>query len=371
MSLVFTAEQEQLRENLRRFCSKYLTPVDVRRTMSQTDGLDSALWQRMAAELGLHGLAVPEEYGGAGFGLIELLVVFEELGRAVAATPFLGSIGLSANALLASGDSTAMAALLPGIVDGSVIAALAVTEDDGAWDRRACTVRADSVDGVHLLTGHKNYVLDGAAANHFLVSAGNAAAPSLYAVRADAPGLRLHVLDTLDLTRKQVRLEFSATPARPIGDAGAAGPVLDRTLDIGLVMIAAELLGIAQSCLEMTVEYAKQRSQFGRRIGSFQAVKHRLADMLVAVESARVAVYHAGSAGTNSPDELPVAAAMAKAVASQAATFCSTQTIQLHGGIGFTWEHDAHLYYRRAQSMALFFGNPAQQHCRLADLLKV
>lgn len=371
MSVVFSSEQDQLRDNVRRFLSQHMTPADVRRIMNQADGLDRVLWNRMATELGLHGLAVPEEYGGAGFGMLEQLIVFEELGRAVACTPFLGSVGLCANVLLASGDVSAMESMLPGIVDGSVIGALAVTEDDGGWNPQDGKLRAARHGDVHLLNGHKSFVLDGAAADLFLVSARTDAGLSLYAVRADAAGLALLNLNTLDLTRKQVRIEFTDAPAQLIGEDGAASPVLERTLDLALVMISAELLGVAQACLDTTVEYASQRSQFGRRIGSFQAVKHRLADMLVAVESARVAVYHAGQAAACSSAEMPAAAAMAKAVASQAANFCSTQAIQLHGGIGFTWEHDAHLRYRRAQSMALFFGNPAQQHGRLATLLGI
>jgi acyl-CoA dehydrogenase len=227
------------------------------------------------------------------------------------------------------------------------------------------------VAGGFALTGHKNFVLDGMAADLFLVSARTDAGLTLFAVPARAPGLTRTALQTLDRTRKQARLEFAAVDAVLVGADGGAEPVLAHTFDLGRTLLSAELVGVAQWCLDTTVDYAKLRTQFGRRIGSFQAVKHRLADMLLAVESARVTVYEAARVAVEEPDVLPVAAAAAKAIASESAVFCATETIQLHGGIGFTWEHDAHLYYRRAHADALLFGDATRQRERLAALLGV
>jgi alkylation response protein AidB-like acyl-CoA dehydrogenase len=366
MSLVFTQEQEELRRTVRSFLADTSSSSQVRRLMDTPDGLDRTVWDRMATQLGLHGLAVPEEYGGAGYGLVEQVVVSEETGRALLCAPYLGTVGLAITALLAAEDDAAAKDLLPGLAEGRTIATLAFTEDDGSWDPEATSLPAEGSGDSWTLTGAKSFVLDGAAADLFLVVARTRGGLSLFAVEATAPGVQRTPLETLDLTRKQVRLVFDGTPARLIGEEGAGRGVLERTLDVAATLLAVEQVGGAQACLDMTVDYAKIRTQFGRKIGSFQAVKHRLADMLVAVESARSAAYHAGWAAAHAPAELPVAAAMAKAVASEAFVFCATESIQLHGGIGFTWEHDAHLYYRRAHSTALLLGDATYQRELLA-----
>jgi alkylation response protein AidB-like acyl-CoA dehydrogenase len=371
VSLIFTAEQEDLRRTVRGFLADRSPSAEVRRLMETSKGIDRTVWDRMAGELGLHGLAIPEEFGGSGFGLVEQLVVAEETGRALLVAPYLGSVGLAATALVTAADESAAKDLLPGIADGSRIAALAVTEDDGSWDVSASTVVATRSSDAYALTGYKSFVLDGAAADLFLVSARTDAGLALFAVEADAAGLGRRNLSTLDRTRKQVRLTFDGVPARPVGESGAAAATLEHTVDVGLTLLSAELVGSSQAVLDMTVEYAKTRTQFARRIGSFQAVKHRLADMLVQVESARVAVYEAARAAVEAPEELPLAAAMAKVSASEAAVFCATEAIQLHGGIGFTFEHDAHLYYRRAHSSALLFGDADHHKARLATLLGI
>jgi alkylation response protein AidB-like acyl-CoA dehydrogenase len=371
MSLVFTPEQEDLRRTVRAFLADTSSSAQVRQLMETPGGLDRDVWQRMATQLGLHGLAVPEEYGGAGFGLAEQVVVFEETGRSLFCAPYFGTVALATTALLAAEDAAAGKDLLPGLAEGRTIAALAFTEDDGSWDPDATTLRADSADGSWTLTGAKSFVIDGAVADLFLVVGRTDSRLSLFAVDAGAAGLQRVPLETLDLTRKQVRLTFDGTPARLVGEDGAGRKILEHTMDVGATLLAVEQVGGAQACLDMTVEYAKIRTQFGRKIGSFQAVKHRLADMLVAVESARAAAYHAGWTAVNAPSELPVAAAMAKAVASEAYVFCSTESIQLHGGIGFTWEHDAHLYYRRAHSTALLLGDATHHRELLAQRLGI
>jgi len=377
VSLVFTAEQEEMRRAVRAFLTAKSPSSEVRRLMETSEGIDRDVWNQLAAQLELHGLAVPEEYGGSGFGPIEQLIVFEECGRALLCAPFFGTVALAIPALLAAGDPAAAKDLLPGLVSGATVASLAFTEDDGDWNPGATQLQAEAAEpaatdeGAWALTGAKSFVIDGAAADLFLVVGRTGRGLSVFAVLADAPGLNRVQLETLDLTRKQVRLSFDGTPARLIGADGAGQSILERTLDLAAVLLAAEQVGGAQACLDLTVEYAKVRTQFGRPIGSFQAIKHRCADMLVALESARSAVYHAAWTAADAPDELPAAAAMAKAMASEAYNFCAGETIQLHGGIGFTWEHDAHLYYRRAHSTALFLGDPAYQRELLADRLGI
>ena len=371
MSLVFTSEQEDLRRTVRAFLADTSPSAQVRRLMETPEGIDRDVWHRMAAQLGLHGLAIPEEHGGAGFGPVEQVVVFEETGRALLCAPYFGTVALATTALLAADDAAAAKDLLPGLAEGRTVATLAFTEDDGSWDPEAISLRAEAADGSWALTGAKSFVIDGAVADLFLVVARTDRGLSLFAVDATAPGLQRTPLETLDLTRKLVRLSFDGTPAQLVGEEGSGRRILERTLDVAATLLAVEQVGGAQAVLDMTVEYAKLRTQFGRKIGSFQAVKHRLADMLVAVESARSAAYHAGWAAADAPDELPVAAAMAKAVASEAFVFCATEAIQLHGGIGFTWEHDAHLYYRRAHSSALLLGDATYHRELLAQRLGI
>ncbi|MFI0372418.1 acyl-CoA dehydrogenase family protein [Actinomadura sp. 1N219] len=356
MKLVVTEEQRELRDALRRFFADLSPSGEVRRLMRTAAGYDPGMWTRMAEQLGLQGLAIPEEHGGAGFGMRELAVVFEEMGRAAVCSPFLAAI--TAAAALRAGDGGHD--LLPGIADGSTIATLAVAEEDGRWDLGA--VRTVFEDGV--LRGTKSFVLDGHVAHVILVAAGDGDGVGLYAVAGDADGVVRELLPTLDQTRKLARVGFDGVPARRVGGAEA----VERALDVAAVALAAEQLGGAQKTLDMTVEYAKVRRQFGRPIGSFQAVKHRCADMFVLVESARSAVLNAAAVADESPDELPAAAALAKAYCSDAFFHTAGEAIQLHGGIGFTWEHDAHLYFKRAQGSRQLFGAPGLHRERLAEL---
>ncbi|WP_030172490.1 acyl-CoA dehydrogenase family protein [Spirillospora albida] len=356
MKLVDTEEQRELREALRRFFADRSPAAEVRRLMETPGGHDPKVWAQMAEQLGLQGLAIPEEHGGAGFGHRELAVVLEEMGRAVVCAPFLATV--TASAALVAGDGGHD--LLPGIADGSTIATLAIAEEDGRWDLGAVTTAF--VDGA--LTGVKSFVLDGHVADVLLVAARDGSEVAVFAVEAGAAGLARKVLPTLDQTRKLARVELDGTPARRVGGVGA----IARALDIAGVLLAAEQLGGAQRSLDMTVEYVKVREQFGRPIGSFQAVKHRCADMFVLVESARSAVLNAASAADESPAELPHAAAVAQAYCSDAYFQTAAEMIQLHGGIGFTWEHDAHLYFKRAQGSRQLFGSPEHHRARLASL---
>ena len=354
MNFAFSEEQEELRRTVRSFLEGKSPSAEVRRLMETAEGYDPAVWAQMANQLGLQGLAIPEEYGGSGFGYVELTVVLEEMGRALLCAPYFSSVALAANALLSSGDDAAKKDLLPGIASGETIATLAITEDSGKWDLDGITLEAR--DG--RLNGHKSFVLDGHTATQILVAARSERGVSLYAVDGAAAGLTRRPLQTMDQTRKLARLEFADTPARLIGDEGDAADALSKTLDLAAVALAAEQVGGASLCLEMAVEYAKVRVQFGRPIGSFQAIKHKCADMLLEVESAKSAAYYAAAAAAEDTDELPAVASLAKAYCSDAYFHAAAENIQIHGGIGFTWEHDAHLYFKRAKSMELFLGDP-------------
>jgi alkylation response protein AidB-like acyl-CoA dehydrogenase len=367
----FSEEQEELRRSVRRFLEDKSPVAEVRRLMETTDGYDPSVWSQMANQLGLQSLTIPEEHGGAGFSYVELGIVLEEMGRALLCAPYFATVALAANALLSSGDEAAMKDYLPGIAGGETIATLALTEDSGQWglDSVACVARREG-DG-YVLDGHKMFVLDGHVADLILVVARSEAGVSLLAVDKDAAGVTRTPLHTMDQTRKQARLEFSGTPARLVGTEGGAGDAVTRTLDLAAVALAAEQVGGAQRVLEMSVDYAKTRIQFGRPIGSFQAIKHKCADMLLEVESAKSAAYYAEWAAAEDSDELPTVACLAKAYCSEAYFHAAAENIQIHGGIGFTWEHDAHLYFKRAKSSELILGDPSYHRELLAQRIGI
>jgi alkylation response protein AidB-like acyl-CoA dehydrogenase len=375
MNLGVTAEQRELADSVRRFLAGRAPLARVRELMEATDGTDADVWRQAAAQLGLQAIAIPEEYGGAGFSFAEQAVVLEELGAALYTGPYLASAVLAATALLASEDEGARRDLLPGIASGETIATLAFTEDDGSWDPASIRLAAAKDGTGWRLDGHKSFVLDGHGAGLILAVATTGAGPpagpassalALFAVDGAAAGLARSALPALDQTRKLARCEFSDVPARLIGSPGAAGAVLDRTLDVAAVALAAEQLGGAQRALDMAVEYAKIRQQFGRPIGSFQAIKHRCADLLLEVESLRSAVGYAAAAVAAGSAEVPVLAALVKAYASEVYSRVAAENIQIHGGIGFTWEHDAHLYLKRAKASELFLGDGSYHRERLA-----
>ena len=372
MNLGISTEQRELRESVRRFLTERAPLTKVRELMETADGTDPDVWRQASAQLGLPGIAVPEEYGGAGFSFAEQAIVLEELGAALFTGPYLASAVLAAAALLASDDQETMKDLLPGIAAGETVATLAFTEDGGSWDpasiRLAATKDATAKNNGWRLDGHKSFVLDGHAADLILVVAatGTGGQLSLFAVTSTADGLTRRALPTLDQTRKLARLSFNHTPARLVGEPGAARAVLDHVLDVAAVALAAEQLGGAQRALDMAVAYAKVRQQFGRPIGSFQAIKHRCADLLLEVESLRSAVGYAAAAVAADSTEVPVLAPLLKAYASEVYSHVAGENIQIHGGIGFTWEHDAHLYLKRAKASELFLGDASYHRERLA-----
>ncbi len=367
MNFAFSDEQEELRRIVRQFLDDKSSEAAVREQMETEAGYDAAVWSQMAEQLGLQGLVIPEAYGGSGFSFIELVVVLEEMGRALLCAPYFSSVVLAAQALLHSGDEAAMQAHLPGIASGETIAALALTEPNGRWDADGVTATATAAGDGWTIDGTKSFVLDGHTAGLLVVAARTPKGISLFTVAGDAAGLTRTPLSTMDQTRKQAKLDFAGTPATLLGTEGEGWSVLERVLDLAAVALAAEQVGGAQRCLDMSVEYAKVRVQFGRPIGSFQAIKHKCADMLLEVESAKSAAYYAGWCASELNDELPSVASLAKAYCSEAYFHCAAENIQIHGGIGFTWEHPAHLYFKRAKSSELLFGDPTYHRELLAQ----
>ena len=371
MNFAFSEEQEELRKTVRAFLESKSSETAVREQMETENGFDPAVWSQMGEQMGLQGLSIPEEFGGSGFGFIELGVVLEEMGRALLCAPFFSSVVLAANALLLSGDDAAKKKYLPGIAAGETIATLATTEPSGKWDEKGITTKAEGSGSDWKITGSKMFVIDGATASLIIVGARTSKGVSLFAVDGDAKGLTRTSLSTMDQTRKQAKLEFNATPATLIGTDGKGWDVLSQVFDLAAVALAAEQVGGAQKVLEMAVEYAKVRVQFGRPIGSFQAIKHKCADMLLEVESAKSAAYYGMWCAAEMNDELASVASLAKAYCSEAYFHAAAENIQIHGGIGFTWEHPAHLYFKRAKSSELLFGDPTYHRELLAQRIGI
>ncbi len=371
MNFAFTDEQEELRSTVRSFLENKSSEEAVREQMETEDGFDPAVWSQMGEQMGLQGLSIPEEFGGSGYGFVELGIVLEEMGRALLCAPFFSTAVLAANTLLQSGDEAAKAKYLPGIASGETIATLAYTEPSGKWDESGITMEATASGDGYTLSGTKSFVLDGNAANLIIVAAKTAAGISLFAVQGDAAGLTKTNLSTMDQTRKQAKLDFDNTPAELIGTDGEGWTTLETVLDLAAVALAAEQVGGAQMVLEMAVDYAKVRVQFGRPIGSFQAIKHKCADMLLEVESAKSAAYYGMWCASEMNDELPSTASLAKAYCSEAYFHAAAENIQIHGGIGFTWEHPAHLYFKRAKSSELLFGDPTYHREQLAQRIGI
>lgn len=350
-------EQEQLRSIVRAFFADVSPEPVVRQTMAGNAGFDPLLWRRMAQELGLLGMCVPEEHGGSGFGFAESCLVLEEAGRALVCAPLLSTLGLAVNVLLHAADDRARAELLPPLISGELLVAVSLP---GARQR----VRVNDAS----LEGTCGAVLDAGTADVLLALLPGADGCVLYEVDLRAAGVERQPLQTLDLTRRAATVHLRGVPARLV--AHVAKHVLDRICDLAVVCLAVEQVGGAQRALEGSVAYARERVQFGRPIGSFQAVKHRLADMLVAVETARSAAYAAvGAAADGSDADLASAASLAGSYCSEVFSQVAEDALQVHGGIGFTWEHTAHLWLRRAKADVVLFGTPTAHRARLSKLI--
>jgi alkylation response protein AidB-like acyl-CoA dehydrogenase len=367
VKLVLDAEQEQLRASVRRFLADRAPITEVRAALDT--GRDAAVWPGLA-DLGVLGLVVPEELGGAGAGHVERAIAGEELGQALTPAPFLASAVLATDALLALDDDAARTEWLPRMVAGELVATVAVAEGGGAWDRAGGATTATERDGGWELSGTKTPVLAGDAADVVLVLARTPDGPGWFAVEAGAAGLTRTALTGLDPTRRLAALGFAATPARRLATADAAA-ALDVVAGLAAVALSAEQVGVLARAMELTVEYAKVRVQFGRPIGSYQAVKHGCADMYSSWEHAVSVLRYAAWTADHDRAELPVAAALAQTYTGPATFAAANGMVQYHGGIGYTWEHDAHLFYKRAKSAELLLGPPAQHRARLADRLGV
>jgi len=365
LNFAFSDEQEELRRTIRRFLEDKSPSTEVRRLMETDQGYDEAVWKQMASELGLQGLHIPEEYGGQGYTFVELGIVLEEMGRALLPGPFLSSVCLAANAILIAGTDDQKKSLLPEIASGERIATLALAEPTGRWD--ASGIEATATEGS--ITGSKAFVVDGHIARTLIVAARAGNDVGLFVVDAEADGVKREPVPSMDPTRKLASIELTNAPAERLGDRG--WDAIEATLDTISVCLAAEMTGGAGRCLDMAVDYAKNRVQFGRPIGQFQAIKHKCADMLLQVESAKTAAYYAMWAAAEGSDDLKTAAPIAKAACADAYNHCASENIQVHGGIGFTWEHDAQLYYKRAKSSELLFGDAVYHRDVLADRLGI
>jgi alkylation response protein AidB-like acyl-CoA dehydrogenase len=350
-----TEERQALREAVRSLLTRHSPST----ATAARSGYDGELWSRLCGEIGVAGLAVPECYGGSGASLLETHVVLEELGRTLTPSPMLGSAVLAAQALLLSGDPQACQRLLPGIAGGSRIAALVWTGLDGQWDEDGVAGKATDTG---CLTGDAHYVLDGDLADTLLVAARSPEGVGLYEVDASAPGVTRAASTTMDSTRRLAAVGLRGVAGQKLG----TDCPLDQIRDTACVALSAEQVGTAARALELTVAYTKTRVQFGQPIGAFQALQHRLADLHVLVESGRSASYAAASALVTGAPEASVLAAVAKVYCSEALEKVAAEMIQLHGGIGITWEHNAHLYFKRAHGAAQLFGPPRTHIARLA-----
>lgn len=377
MQFVHSEEQQLIRESARSFLAARADAAQLRAAMSQPGGYDQELWHEMAAELGWAGLAIASDCGGAGLGWVELCILQEEQGRRLVASPFFSTVALAAPIIDAAASDAQRRALLGRVAAGELRIGCAVSGADGRPPCEGVAVELRGAREAYTLNGVSDFVIHGDSAELLLVLArapgsSGASGISVAVVPARSAGVTIHPHVMLDLTRPMSRVEFAAVAVghdQLLGEPGAAGERVQRGLDLARIALASEALGGAERVLEMTTEYARQRIQFGRPIGSFQAIKHRLADMMVEVEAAKSAAWYAACVAQERSAELAEAAAIAKSYCCDAFFDCAAHAIQLHGGIGFTWEHEAQLYFKRARASAMLLGSPAWQRERLVRLI--
>jgi alkylation response protein AidB-like acyl-CoA dehydrogenase len=380
MRFRFDPEHDELRQVVRQLFIECAGAAEVISRADEPAACDPRLTARLAGEIGVYGLGVPERFGGAGFGMLELGVVFQEAGRAALGAPLLSPV-LAADLLLAAGTGTAadtrgwigaegadgaVGDMLERIAVGELIAAPAIAEGPLGWDAVPATTAVSSSAG-WTLTGVKDWVQDGAQAGLFVVFAMSPGGPALFAVGVGTPGLAVEQVTTIDISRRFARVQLDAVPAVPLAvpDAPAA---VRHARDRGLVLLSADHVGIAQACLEMATAWAKEREQFGQAIGSFQAIKHKLASVRLELEAAESACMYALWAAQQAPAELATAARIAAHSCAEAAMLAASENIQVHGGIGATWEHPAHVYLRRATAGRRLLADP---QALLEDLAQV
>jgi hypothetical protein len=370
MNFDFSDEQKQLRDEARKFLAEKSSPKAVRMVLDGNADYDRELWKGLA-HMGFLGVAIPEEFGGAGAGHLELCVLAEEMGRALAPVPFSSTVYLAAEALMIAGSTAQKQKWLPKIAAGEAVGTLALFEGPGNPSPQAIKLTASN----NVLNGVKKPVADGAIADFAIVAARNGSSGresdiALYLVDLKADGAEAKALANVDPTRQQAELTFTNCKAEPLGAANEGWSILLRVLDRAAVLVAFEQVGGADRALEMGRDYALDRIAFGRPIGSFQAVKHLLADMYVAATLARSNCYYGAWALSTDAGELPEAAATARISATQAFQHCAKNNIQVHGGMGFTWEFDCHMYYRRANALALGLGSLSYWEDQLIDRMR-
>lgn len=362
MRFAFSSEQEEFRASLRRFFADHSSSKEIRRLMQTEAGWERSGWQALNRELGLAAVRIPEAMGGQGFGFSEHCIVLEEMGRALLCAPYLATTVLGAGAILNAGTAMQQEAWLPGIAAGDTVATLAAAEDSGRWDAAATTLTAIKVGGAYRLSGHKSFVLDGHTADLIVVLA---RAPgslgenglTLFCVDGAASGLRRKPLVTMDETRKLARLEFDEVEAQLLGYEGAAAAPFARTMIEAAVCLSNEMIGGAARLREDALAYSLLRMQFGKPIAAFQSMKHKQADMLLEVELAKSAAYFAAAALDEGDADIAATASLTKAVASDTYLQTAVHAIQIHGGIGFTWDNDTQLWFKRAKSSEVLFGD--------------
>jgi alkylation response protein AidB-like acyl-CoA dehydrogenase len=374
MDFRFSEEQQELRETALAFLNEQCGPEQVRAAMQTPLGYDAQLWRKIATELGWASVQIPEAHGGLGLGQVDVAVLLEATGEALLCAPLFSTVALAANAILEIGDESQQKEWLPQIAEGKCTATLALAESAGHWDADGIAATATPDGDGYILNGRKCWVVDGNSSDLVLVAARAPGSTgeeglSVFMLTEDTRGVARKTLTTMDQTRRLAELELSnvriGTDA-VLGEPETAWPGLRRTLDLAAIALAAEQVGGAQRCLDMAVAYAKERDQFNRPIGSFQAIKHKCADMLVAVESARSALYYAACIADDGSDDLSTNASLAKAWCSEAYFQCAAESIQIHGGVGFTWEYDPHLHFKRARASESWLGDPNYHRERVA-----
>jgi len=365
MNFGFTEEQEALRDATRKFLDNECPTTFVRKMMADDTAHATELWKKIA-ELGWLGIIVPEEFGGSGGSFLDLVVILEEVGKSLLPGPFFATALLGSTAILTGGSAAQKSAILPKVVEGNHILTLALAEKSGRYDAAGVTLTAMPKGKDFVLSGEKLFVPDAHVADQLVVATRTAQGGSpeegitLFLVDAKTPGVSISQLKTVDMTRRQCHVAFqdvAVASAQVVGEVGRGWSILRRVLEQAMAGLCAEMVGTGQKALDMAVAYAKERVQFGKPIGSFQAVKHKCVDMMVQVENARSLTYYAAWTVDENVPEAAQAVPMAKAYCSDMCKTVTSEAIQVHGGIGFTWEHDMHLFYRRGLASEAAFGS--------------
>lgn len=369
MEFALSTEQEDFQRTLRQFITEKSPLAKVREVVERDPGYDPDLWSYMGEQLGLPGLLLTEEYGGSDATMIEVALVMEELGRGLVPSPFFATVALGVVPILLAGSEEQKKELLPAIAAGRHTVTTAISESEAAGAPNGVLMRAAGTRHNITLSGVKTHVIDGHSADSVIVIAAAPDEPAdlgFYLVDGTAPGLVRTRVETFDPTRSMATLQFDEVPAVPLGEAVGSGTV-SHFLDVANVLLAAEMVGGIEAAMTMAVEYAKVRHQFNRPIGSFQAIKHRCAEMAVELDTSRAATLYAAHVAAEGSDELAIVAPLTRATAASGFDFAASWNIQIHGGIGFTWEQDAHLYYRRAKADQVLFGSVREHWLQLAD----